>query len=179
MLQAEGITIAGGEHAQDYSQLISMMRDGLLTVVQPDLAMIGGLTPIVDISIVADALGATVSPHFLPGLFVHVGAVSQSVRWLEEFPLLEQLFEGWPPIDEGTIAMPTLDRPWVVLVRPSNNFVEVSRSRRRPVGDHRFCCLKWGASQIRVSFAHIGENVDVPTNSAAIPSGWHEMSRSR
>jgi L-alanine-DL-glutamate epimerase-like enolase superfamily enzyme len=107
MLKAEGITIAGGEHAQDYSQLISMMRDGLLTVVQPDLAMIGGLTPIVDIGIVADALGATVSPHFLPGLFVHVGAVSQSIRWLEEFPLLEQLFEGWPPIDEGTIAMPT------------------------------------------------------------------------
>lgn len=39
MLKVDGMTIAGGEHAQDYSHLISMMRDGLLAVVQPDLAI--------------------------------------------------------------------------------------------------------------------------------------------
>jgi L-alanine-DL-glutamate epimerase-like enolase superfamily enzyme len=104
-LQADGMTIAGGEHAQDPAQLVSLMRDGSITVVQPDLAMIGGLTPIIDISIVAEALGTAVSPHFLPGLFVHVGALSQSVRWLEDFPLLEPLFDGWPSLEDGIATM--------------------------------------------------------------------------
>jgi L-alanine-DL-glutamate epimerase-like enolase superfamily enzyme len=40
-----------------------------------------------------------VSPHFLPGLFAHVAAAAPALRWLEEFPLLEPLFEGWPGID--------------------------------------------------------------------------------
>src|SRR5260370_37110947 len=65
MLKAEGVTNAGGEHAQDYSQLISMMRDGLLTVLQPELAISGGPTPLVDIIIVADWLAATVCTHFV------------------------------------------------------------------------------------------------------------------
>lgn len=129
MLQTEGMTIAGGEHAQDYSQLISMMRDGLLTVVQPDLAMIGGLTPIIDISIVADALGATVSPHFVPGLFVHVGAVSHSIRWLEDFPLLEPLFEGWPSVTDGAIAMPTSTGHGLSLSSRALSLLNISSSK--------------------------------------------------
>lgn len=80
---------------------------GCSRLSNPIRRSIGGLTPIVNIGIVADALGATASPHFPPGLFVHVGAVSQSLRWLEEFPLLEQLLKGWPPVKEGIIAMPT------------------------------------------------------------------------
>jgi hypothetical protein len=48
--------------------------------------------------------GLTVSPHFLPGLFVHVAAASPAVRWLEQFPLLEPLFDGWPELSpEGTL----------------------------------------------------------------------------
>ncbi|SIO48362.1 L-alanine-DL-glutamate epimerase [Bradyrhizobium erythrophlei] len=102
---ADSVPIAGGEHAQNHSQLTSMMRNGVLGVVQPDLAMIGGLTPVLNLSVVAEALGVTMSPHFLHGLFAHIGAASQSVRWLEEFPLLEALFEGWPALEEGRIAI--------------------------------------------------------------------------
>jgi hypothetical protein len=46
-----------------------------------------------------------VSPHFLPGLFVHVAAVSPAIVWLEQFPLLEPLFDGWPQLSpDGTMS---------------------------------------------------------------------------
>jgi aspartate kinase len=47
--------------------------------------------------------GVEVSPHFLPGLFVHLAAALPGLRWLEDFPLLEPLFEGWPHIDSDGI----------------------------------------------------------------------------
>ncbi|MBR0874143.1 mandelate racemase/muconate lactonizing enzyme family protein [Bradyrhizobium tropiciagri] len=99
------MTIAAGEHAQDQRQLLAMMQSGVLGVVQPDLAMIGGLTPALDICVMAEALGAAVSPHFLHGLFAHLAAASPAVTWLEDFPLLEPLFDGWPEISSGCIAI--------------------------------------------------------------------------
>jgi L-alanine-DL-glutamate epimerase-like enolase superfamily enzyme len=66
--------------------------------------MAGGLTPILELSGLCDMYGLTVSPHFLPGLFVHVAAASPAVRWIEQFPLLEPLFDGWPELSpEGTL----------------------------------------------------------------------------
>jgi L-alanine-DL-glutamate epimerase-like enolase superfamily enzyme len=90
------VAIAFGEHTQDRTQLATLMADRTISVIQPDLAMIGGLTPILDLAVVAETLNLSVSPHFLPGLFVHAAAASRSVHWLEDFPLLEPLFDGWP-----------------------------------------------------------------------------------
>ncbi len=97
-LTTTGVALAGGEHFQQREIFASLMADRVLSVAQPDLAMIGGLTPVLDICGLADALGVVVSPHFLPGLFVHVAAASPSVKWLEDFPLLEPMFEGWPAL---------------------------------------------------------------------------------
>ena len=74
-------------------------------VIQPDLAMVGGLTPVLELATLAEAFDAIVSPHFLPGLFAHVAAAAPALRWLEEFPLLEPLFDGWPAIErDGTMT---------------------------------------------------------------------------
>ena len=65
----------------------------------------GGLTPILQVTALCESFGVSVSPHFLPGLFVHVAAASPAVTWLEDFPLLEPLFEGWPVMAaDGTLA---------------------------------------------------------------------------
>jgi L-alanine-DL-glutamate epimerase-like enolase superfamily enzyme len=102
---SSGVSLATGEHIQDVSQLIALMKDGIIDVVQPDLAMIGGLTPVHELAVIAEGLDIAMSPHFLPGLFVHVAAVSQSLRWVEEFPLLEPLFDGWPTVSpEGNMT---------------------------------------------------------------------------
>ena len=90
------VAIAAGEHLQQRADFVSLMRCGALSVIQPDLAMAGGLSPILELATIAGGLDVTMSPHFLPGLFVHVAAAAPSIRLLEEFPLLEPIFEGWP-----------------------------------------------------------------------------------
>jgi L-alanine-DL-glutamate epimerase-like enolase superfamily enzyme len=94
-----GAAIATGEHLQTRASFLPFVSERIASAVQPDLAMVGGLTPVLDIATLAESFDAIVSPHFLPGLFAHIAAVAPALRWLEEFPLLEPLFEGWPVID--------------------------------------------------------------------------------
>jgi L-alanine-DL-glutamate epimerase-like enolase superfamily enzyme len=90
--------IATGEHLQTRADFLPFISERIASVIQPDLAMVGGLTPVLELATLAEAFDAIVSPHFLPGLFAHVAAAAPSLRWLEEFPLLEPLFDGWPAI---------------------------------------------------------------------------------
>jgi L-alanine-DL-glutamate epimerase-like enolase superfamily enzyme len=93
------VAIATGEHLQTVAEFLPYFCEGLAAVVQPDLAMMGGITPIMKLCTLAEAFNVAVSPHFLPGLFVHVAASNTSIRQLEDFPLIEPLFEGWPTCD--------------------------------------------------------------------------------
>jgi L-alanine-DL-glutamate epimerase-like enolase superfamily enzyme len=104
-LTASGAAVATGEHLQIRASFLPFLSERIAAVIQPDLAMVGGLTPVLELSTLADAFDAIVSPHFLPGLFAHVAAAAPAIRWLEEFPLLEPLFEGWPSIArDGTMT---------------------------------------------------------------------------
>jgi L-alanine-DL-glutamate epimerase-like enolase superfamily enzyme len=104
-LTPSGAAIATGEHLQMRGSFLPFLSERIASVIQPDLAMVGGLTPVLELATLAEAFDAIVSPHFLPGLFAHVAAASPAIRWLEEFPLLEPLFEGWPAIArDGTMT---------------------------------------------------------------------------
>jgi L-alanine-DL-glutamate epimerase-like enolase superfamily enzyme len=116
MLRNTGVAIATGEHLQGLRDFTGLISEGIASVVQPDLAMIGGLTPSLDLAIVAESFDVSVSPHFLPGLFAHLAAASSAVRWLEEFPLLEPLFDGWPEIaKDGTMSASAVPGHGLVL----------------------------------------------------------------
>jgi len=105
LAQAGSVAIATGEHLQTRASFLPFITERVAQVIQPDLAMVGGLTPVLEIATLAEAFDAIVAPHFLPGLFAQVGAAAPAMRWLEEFPLLEPLFEGWPTIDaQGAMA---------------------------------------------------------------------------
>jgi L-alanine-DL-glutamate epimerase-like enolase superfamily enzyme len=99
-----GVSLAAGEHFQQLETFSLLMSQKILSVIQPDLAMIGGLTPILDLCVLASAMDIVVSPHFLPGLFVHVAAASPALRWLEDFPLIEPMFDGWPEMKDGKVT---------------------------------------------------------------------------
>ena len=96
-----GAAIATGEHLQTRASFLPFLSERIAAVIQPDLAMVGGLTPVLELATLAKAFNAVVSPHFLPGLFAQVAAAAPSIRWLEEFPLLEPLFDGWSAIDKA------------------------------------------------------------------------------
>ena len=101
------VPIATGEHHQGLVELGPFFEARSCAVVQPDLAMIGGLTEALRVAIIAEHYGVTVAPHFLPALFVHLAAAAPAVRWLEHFPLLEPLFANPVEMDErGEMAPP-------------------------------------------------------------------------
>jgi L-alanine-DL-glutamate epimerase-like enolase superfamily enzyme len=101
--------LATGEHLQGVAESLPFIAERLCGVFQPDLAAMGGLTECLRVTRLAEAFGIEVSPHFLPGLFVHLAAAAPNVTWLEEFPLLEPLFAGWPELLNG--SMTAADRP--------------------------------------------------------------------
>jgi L-alanine-DL-glutamate epimerase-like enolase superfamily enzyme len=105
-----GTSVATGEHLQGLDEAAPFISERLCRIIQPDLAMMGGITECLRVTRLAEALGVEVAPHFLPNLFVHLAAVSPSVTWLEEFPLLEPLFAGLKSFDaDGTLT--ALDSP--------------------------------------------------------------------
>ncbi len=102
------VPLATGEHHQGVVELAPIMRSGAISVVQPDLAMMGGLTECLRVAQIADYHGLVVSPHFLPALFIHLAAAVPAVRWLEDFPLLEPLFDQPVEMDDhGNMTTPT------------------------------------------------------------------------
>lgn len=107
LARAGSATIATGEHLQGLDEAFPFLADRLCQIIQPDLAMMGGLTECLRVARAAEAMGIEVSPHFLPNLFIHLAAAAPNVTWLEDFPLLEPLF-GSPQTfdDKGQLAMP-------------------------------------------------------------------------
>lgn len=99
------IGLATGEHLQSPLETRLIVGEQLVSVIQPDLAMIGGLTPALRLIQAAAEVGISASPHFLPGLFVHLTTACPNLTMLEEFPLLEPLFDGWAGIAGGKMAI--------------------------------------------------------------------------
>ena len=99
--------MATGEHLQGMAEALPYIEECLLGMVQPDLAAMGGLTECLRVMRVAEAFGMEASGHFLPGLFIHLAAAAPNLTWLEDFPLLEPLFTGWPQMSlQGTLRLP-------------------------------------------------------------------------
>ena len=102
--QKNAVKIAAGEHYQGFDRFVVALEDEIAGVIQPDLAMAGGLTPCLEVAHMAALKGVTVAPHFLPGLFVHLAGTFNGVLLLEEFPIVEDAFEGWPDREnDGTL----------------------------------------------------------------------------
>ncbi|MGE0748788.1 MAG: mandelate racemase/muconate lactonizing enzyme family protein [Rhodospirillales bacterium] len=101
------VAIATGEHHQGAVELAPLLEARAVAVVQPDLAMVGGITESLRVATIAEHYGLCVAPHFLPALYVHLAAAAPAVRWLEHFPLLEPLFDRPADLDSnGEIAPP-------------------------------------------------------------------------
>lgn len=101
---SSGTPIATGEHLQGRDRFTVYIEDRIAAVIQPDLAMAGGLTPCLEVARMAASRGVTVAPHFLPGLFVQLSGTFDGTLLLEEFPILEDAFEGWPErAGDGTL----------------------------------------------------------------------------
>jgi L-alanine-DL-glutamate epimerase-like enolase superfamily enzyme len=82
---------------------------GSASVWMPDAPLTGGVSEFLRIDALAEAHGATVTPHFLPELHVHLVAAGRATTWLEHFPLLDDLLGETLAIKDGLVVAP--DRP--------------------------------------------------------------------
>jgi len=82
---AVGESIYSLQHFREYLQ-----RDAA-SIIQVDVARIGGITPWLKVAHLAEAFNVAVSPHFLMELHVSLVAAIPNGRWVEYIPQLDTL----------------------------------------------------------------------------------------
>lgn len=106
LAQTSATPIATGERLQGLAECLPLFRDGSCAVIQPDLSAMGGLSECLRVAQVAEAFGVSCAPHFLPALFVHLVSAAPNLTWLEDFPLLEPLFDIDVTVDDAQRMAP-------------------------------------------------------------------------
>lgn len=85
------VPIAVGESLYSISQFKDYMALGAASIVQVDVARIGGITPWLKVSHMAEAFNIPVCPHFLMELHVSLVCAVPNAPWLEYIPQLDDI----------------------------------------------------------------------------------------
>ena len=88
------------------SQFKEYLSSGAASVVQADVARVGGITPWLKIAHLAEAHNVAVCPHFLMEFHVSLVCAVQNARWLEYIPQLDLIAPEGMTI-EGGLARPS------------------------------------------------------------------------
>ena len=93
--------IAGGEQHVGLGEFRALIDNGGVDIVQPNVAVTGGITDWLHVHAYASALGVPVSPWNMQAVHIHMAAGLPNVQWVEYFmpdnPLLAlkaKLFSG-------------------------------------------------------------------------------------
>ncbi|WP_420411359.1 mandelate racemase/muconate lactonizing enzyme family protein [Roseibium sp.] len=95
------VPIAVGESMYSLSQFKDYLSTGAASVVQADVARVGGITPWLKIAHLAEAYNIAICPHFLMELHVSLVCAVQNARWLEYIPQLDLIAPLSMRIDAG------------------------------------------------------------------------------
>jgi L-alanine-DL-glutamate epimerase-like enolase superfamily enzyme len=99
--QQTAIPVAVGESLYHLSQFREYLETGACSVVQPDVARIGGITPWLKVAHLAEAFNVPVCPHFLMELHVSLCAAVPNATWVEYIPQLEDITTSRMRIEDG------------------------------------------------------------------------------
>lgn len=85
------VPIAVGESLYSVPQFRDYLQRRACSVVQVDVARIGGITPWLKVAHIAEGFNAAVCPHFLMELHVGLCCAVPNARWVEHIPQLETI----------------------------------------------------------------------------------------
>jgi L-alanine-DL-glutamate epimerase-like enolase superfamily enzyme len=88
---ATTLPIAVGESIYSLNHFAEYLRHGACSLVQVDVARIGGITPWLKTAHLAEAFNVSVSPHFLMELHVSLATAVPNGRWVEYIPQLNDV----------------------------------------------------------------------------------------
>lgn len=100
------VPIAVGESLYSISQFKDYLVAGACSIVQVDVARIGGITPWLKVAHMAEAFNITVCPHFLMELHVSLVCAIPNAKWLEYIPQLDLITRSGMEMDGG-VARPS------------------------------------------------------------------------
>ena len=103
------VPIAVGESLYSISQFKDYLSLGAASIVQVDVARIGGITPWLKVAHMAEAFNVSVCPHFLMEMHVSLVCAIPNAPWLEYIPQLDDITTQGMSMTDGQ-AMPS-DKP--------------------------------------------------------------------
>lgn len=100
------VPIAVGESMYSLSQFKDYLLLGGASIVQVDVARIGGITPWLKVAHLAEAFNVPVCPHFLMELHVSLVCAIPNAPWLEYIPQLDEITRSGMQLVDG-FAVPS------------------------------------------------------------------------
>ncbi len=95
------IPIAVGESIYHPSHFREYLAARACSIVQADVARIGGVTPWLKVAHTAESFNAPICPHFLMELHVGLCAAVPNAAWVEYIPQLDDITTSRLSIDDG------------------------------------------------------------------------------
>ncbi len=103
---ASAVPIAVGESLYSPGQFAAYVQQGAASILQVDVARIGGITPWLKVAHLAEAFNLGVCPHFLMELHVSLCAGVPASAWVEYIPQLDSVATSRLQIDDGYAVAP-------------------------------------------------------------------------
>ena len=100
------IPIAVGESLYHLSHFREYLERGACSIVQADVARIGGITPWLKVAHLAEAFNVAICPHFLMELHVSLTAAAPNAAWVEYIPQLDDITTSRLAIADGYALAP-------------------------------------------------------------------------
>ncbi len=125
--------VAVGESMYHPMQFREYLEQGACSIVQPDVARIGGITPWIKTAHLAETFDVAVCPHFLMELHVSLCAAVPNARWVEYIPQLDDITTSRMQVQDG-YAVPS-DNPglgiawdWSAIAARQTAFLEIHKT---------------------------------------------------
>jgi len=115
LARSTSVPIAVGESMYSLGHFREHLQRGGASIVQADVARVGGITPWLKIAHLAESFNAPVAPHFLMELHVSLVCAIPNALYLEHIPQLRAVTTGEIRIENGRGWAPTqagLGIPW-------------------------------------------------------------------
>ena len=125
------IPVAVGESMYHLSQFREYLEQGACSIVQPDVARIGGITPWVKVAHLAEGFDVPVCPHFLMELHVSLCAGVPNAAWVEYIPQLDDITTSRIKVEGGYAFPPDtpglgIEWDWPVIAARQTADVQVN-----------------------------------------------------
>jgi L-alanine-DL-glutamate epimerase-like enolase superfamily enzyme len=101
--------IASGEMLSSVAEHCRLIEAQAVDILQPDAPRVGGITPFLQLSALAQHHGLDIAPHFAMEIHLHLAAAYPKEPWVEHFDWLNPLFNERLETRDGRMIVP--DRP--------------------------------------------------------------------